>query len=169
MGVDIHMSVISKEGEIKIKEGDLFSGRNSCWFNRLMDKTGAFEYDHFPSWSGIPEKAPKEIEDDYNGDFGYYGFNWIVCGDFIDWFYKYNPHITAGWVTTYEAWAYKKKGITPEESLRYKPEDDNGDYVFIEYEDTWEDCSKYIVEKLEELLKENKIKRSDIIVYYFDC
>jgi hypothetical protein len=90
-------------------------------------------------------------------------------GDFIDWFYKYKPHITAGWVTTYEAWNYKTKNIAPKDSYIYKPENDNGDYIFLEYEDTWDDCSKYIVENIEKLFKERKVSRSDIIVYYFDC
>ena len=110
MGVDIHLYICKDE---KYIAEDIFDGRNSEWFQN-MQKCGNDEvYDSLPLEHGISNQAPAEWNE-YANKFGYYGFYYIKVGEFCDWFIAHRPDEDAGWVTRYEAWAYRYKEIEPE-------------------------------------------------------
>lgn len=162
MGVDIHMQVFKDN---KIYAEEIFDGRNSDWFANLAGNGWDKEYDYLPTEWGIPENCPDKYKEIYTNakENCYYDFRYFRVKDFVDWFEKYKPNLKAGWASIYEEWAYKTKGICPEELPISKPED-NDVYVFIEYENKW-DCSKWLYD----YIKENNLSDEDIIFFYFDC
>jgi len=163
MGVDITMSII-KDEEVIAK--DIYSGRNSEWFGNLQGEGSSREYDYFPSKYGIPERVPAFVEKAYKGDY-YYGFHYIKVGDYIDWFEEYKPDLTAGWITTYDWWAYITKHIEPEEiymNLSSIPQEKRADYAFHEINNPY-NCSTWLYD----YLNDNRIPMDAVIVYYFDC
>ena len=164
MGMDIHIDIVYK-GEI-IAE-DIFEGRNSVWFNKLMGRTYAPEYDHLDRGWGAYPNAPKEYIDRYSDEGTYFGHGYIKVRDFIDWFDKYRPDLDAGWVSTYDKWRIEKKGYIPEEIWHtLDPKDNPADMHFIEIPNTWEDSSivvyKYVTQHKE-------IPGDAYIIYCFDC
>lgn len=169
MGADIHMKLIKDN---KIIEDDLFEGRNYDWFDDLTGKGYCTNVSYKTLFdiktAGIPEDSPKEIVDDYNEDW-YFDFYWMKLKDFCNWVKTSRPQLEAGWVSTYDAWAYKKKGIIPEEmfkSLASIDEEYIKDYNFIEIVNKFEP-SYYISEYL--INKGYDIEDEDYkIVFYFD-
>ena len=173
MGVDIHMHIIDKDNNLLHKE--IFSGRNSEWFNNLQGNGWANEYDHLPIKFGVPEnffeKHFKEITENWDEPVTleeylrwHYGYNHIIVRDFIAWFQKYSPDVDAGWVSSYDKWAYEVKHIIPQDPPHYKPEGEGDDWHFITFEKEY-DCSAWLYNWLDA----NNIQYDDIIVYYFDC
>ena len=168
MGMDIHMHIV-KNDEVIAK--NIFDGRNSEWFNNLKGDGNDDEYDHFPSYGGIPDNCPEFIKTIYDGDcnndeeyFGYFGFYYVNAGDYIKWFEKYRPDTDAGWVTTYEKWAWEKKGIKPEYLAKYLNKDANiNDMHFIEVVNPW-DCGRWLYN----YIKDHKIPDDACVIYYFD-
>lgn len=164
MGVDITVSIVSSNGEMK--HYDIYKGRNSEWFNQLQGR-GYDTYNIYgslPVWSGIPENAPKIIQEAYASN-NYFSFNYISVKEYIEWFDEARPDVDAVWLTTYERWLYYKKGIYPEDAPHNLPEDANlDDYFFVEVEDKNESGGW-----LYDFCKDNELADDDIIVYYFDC
>lgn len=161
MGVDIHMSIINKNGEYIEKNVD--DDRDYEWFDNLQGN-GDNLYDTFPYEYGIPENSPKDITEDYN-DNCYYGFHHILVKDFLNWVEKYKPEVDAKWVSTYDKWLYETKGIYPHGASRYLDEDMNtADYHFIEVVDKG-DHTKWLYDKIK---NNENICEDDYIVYYFD-
>ena len=64
MGVDINMSIVSKEGEYRAK--DIYDGRDGEWFDNITGDYHSEFYEHFPMCRGIPEYVPDEIKRDYS-------------------------------------------------------------------------------------------------------
>lgn len=165
MAVDIHMNIISKEGEYKYN--DLFDGqRDSEWFDNLCSKYHSNSlYDSFPRRYGIPDAVPEGIKKDLD-EGSYYDFFHVKVGEFLEWFSNMRPDIDAGWVSTYEMWLYQAKGIIPEEIPHELDEDLNAlDYHFIEIENPY-DSTK---ELFNFIVEHKDIDPEDYIVYYFDC
>ena len=81
MGMDIHMSIINGDHYL---QKEIFEGRNSEWFNNLMDRGNDPEYEYLPTHSGRPEECPEDIKDNYKlpAKEGYFGFNYITVEDF---------------------------------------------------------------------------------------
>lgn len=164
MGVDIHMSIISKNGESKFKE--IFDGRDYEWFDNISGNYHTEFYQNFPLMNGIPEKVPDNIREDFASEGVFYDFFHVNVGEFLSWFEEARPDIDAGWVSTYDKWLYEKKNIVPE-LFHWLDEDNNPyDYQFIEIENPWE-CSKWLYDFIIKHKKE--IGPNDFIVYYFDC
>ena len=161
MGIDIHMHIIDKDGKVLAKE--IFDGRNSEWFSDLRGDGWNDEYYHLPSYFGFPEGTPKEITK-YDGMLGYFGFYYMVVGDFKDWFNKYRPDLKAGWASTYDKWRIEKKHYIPDElPTNLSAEDDKDNMHFVEYENIY-DCSKWLYKYLEE----ENFPDDAYISYYFD-
>lgn len=165
MGMDIHISIV-KDG--KIIAQDIFDGRNTAWFNNMMQRGTDLEYDYMPANCGVSPQAPKEIETEYNEDF-MFGQHYISVLDFKNWFDTYKPHLNAGWITVYDKWVWDKKGIKPAD-VRYDdirrtiPEDEPAyNWCFIEYEKEC-DCSHWLMI----YLIENEIPNDADITYCFD-
>ena len=167
MGMDIHMSIINGDHYLQRK---IFDGRNSEWFNNLMNRGCDPEYEHIPTHFGIPEECPEDIKNDFKkpaGD-GYFGFNYITVEDFCKWFEKYRPDLDAGWVSTYDKWRIEKKHYIPDYVPHELNEEDNKDDMhFIEIIN-YHDCSRWLYKKLKNDLNKKKILPSSIIVFYFD-
>ena len=164
MGVDIHMSIISKEGEYKFK--DIFDGRDSEWFDNISGDYGSDFYQNFPVCNGLPEKVPDEIRKDFTDkESFYYDFHYVNVGEFLEWFIEVRPDIDAGWVSTYDQWLYEKKKVIPELNHSLGEEDNPYDFHFIEIENPW-DSSKWLYDYI---LERKDITVDDFIVYYFDC
>ena len=166
MGIDIHM-YICKDKKYIVK--DVFDGsRNSEWFGNMQpDCNHDDTYDslHFNyTRYGISEEAPQEYFDKYENQQGYYGYYYIKVKDFEDWFIRYRPDEDAGWVTRYEAWAYKHKGIEPEYLQKKLYKDDIiEDMKFIKVTYKW-DTSAWLYS----YLIDNEIPEDAIIQYCFD-
>lgn len=143
MGVDIHMSIV-KDG--KIIAEDIFNGRNSRWFGNIMGDGYDPEYDHLPIKHGVSPQAPKELADEYKADY-MYGHRYISVKNFTEWFNKYNPHLDAGWVSTYDQWALEHKNIKPENVWKEKPTENPEDWHFIAFEKDY-DCSLWLMKFL---------------------
>ena len=161
MGVDIHLYICKDE---KYIAEDIFDGRNSEWFQN-MQKCGNDEvYDSLPLEHGISNQAPAEWNE-YANKFGYYGFYYIKVGEFCDWFIAHRPDEDAGWVTRYEAWAYRYKEIEPEYLKKKLDKDDViEDMKFIKVINKY-DCSAWLYC----YLMDNSIPEDAIIQYCFDC
>ena len=164
MGVDIHMNIVKDN---KILFPNIFEGRNSDWFNNLQGSGWDYEYDHLPEYTGIPDKCPEEIKDDFKkpAGAGYYGFHYMIVKEFKRWYEKYRPDLKAGWANTYNKWRIEKKHYVPECGLpQYLSEEDNKeDMHFVEYVDYYE-CSRWLYK----YLKEKDVPDDAYISYYFD-
>ncbi len=88
-----------------------------------MTGTGYDEvYDSLPINYGISDEAPKTYSEEFNN--GYFNFRYLNVKEFKDWFIEKRPDEDAGWVTSYEAWAYEHKGIEPEYLRKELTKDD---------------------------------------------
>lgn len=171
MGVDIHMSLIRDDGKVLMK--DVYDGRNSEWFNNLQDRGWDDEYSKLPYASGIPEFAPEFIKKDYAQEpgYGYYGFAHMNYQDYADWYAKYKPQLSAGWMSTYDKWRMENKAYVPEDVLHYIPEDANpADLHFVEFVNPY-DPNTYVIERVDAYLAKHDEdnKHQVYLVYYFDC
>ena len=167
MGVDIHMFVV-KDKEV-LKE-DIFEGRNSQWFNNLQGSyVTDLAYDHLPVKRSWKEECgiPNELITEYKKEDCYYGHRMIRVSDYINWFNKYKPDLTAGWVTKYDAWAYYNKGIVPKDIYHNLKEADlaSEDAVFIEIK--LNGCATWLCEYLTNV--KNGIPCDAYVIYCFDC
>lgn len=166
MGVDIHMSIISKRGEYKYH--DIFDGRDTEWFDNITGNYYNEAYQHFPIMNSLPEIVPDKIKENFEkaADYGYYNFFHVNIGEFIEWFMEARPDIDAGWLSTYEKWLYEKKHIIPQTLPHELDEECNPyDYNFVEVENIYEG-SRWLYEFITE---HSDITAEDFIVYYFDC
>lgn len=129
MGVDIHMHIMTKDGQIL--KHDIFEGKDSEWFDNISRDGYCYDddYDDFPFCE--PPIVPQTIKDEYEKLDGY-NLCCVSVTDFSDWFSEYKPHYKAGWVTTYDKWRMDKKHYIPEELPIRKP-DDGDDWEFVEY------------------------------------
>ena len=163
MGVDIHMYIVKDK---EIIADNIFDGRNSEWFNNLMQRGNDDEYDYLPVKWNISPMAPDILETEYKEEDGYYGFRYMKVEDFMKWFDKYRPDKDAGWVTAYDKWAYKNKHYYVE-PLHYFPSSEEinpNDLHFIEVINYY-DCSRWLYK----YIKENNIPMDADITYWFDC
>ena len=163
MGVDIHMYIVKDK---EIVADDIFDGRNTEWFNNLMQRGNNDEYDYLPVKWCISPMAPDDLKEKYKKEDGYYGFHCMKVEDFMKWFNKYRPDKDAGWVTTYEKWAYENKGEYLEPSHYYPTNEEINprDIHFIEVIN-YHDCSRWLYK----YIKENSIPMDADITYWFDC
>ena len=161
MGRDIHLSILSTEGEVL--KYDIFDGRNSNWFDNMSGKGWDIEYNHLNICYGFPESTPEDFVKHYE-DRSYFDRRYINVNNFCNWFEKYRPDLDAGWVSTYDKWRIEKKGYIPEEPIHYLETTDNiNDMHFVEFENKY-DCSKWLYN----YLKDNNIPKDANIVYCFD-
>jgi hypothetical protein len=161
MGVDIHMDLINKNG--KAIEEDLYNGRNYEWFDQLEGNDASDIYEDFPRCIGLPKNPSESLKKAYETK-GYYGFNYFYAKEFIKWFERVNPHIDAGWVTTYEKWLYSTKGVVPDISKKQLNPDDNvGDWKFLVIENFYNNFYKLYAK-----LEGRKDLDELIVTYYFD-
>lgn len=163
MGIDIHMHILDPTG--KIVEKDIFTGRDSEWFNNISRKGYDPCYEDFPSFVGVPENSCDEIQEAYNTKDTYYDFFYVDALKFKSWMRLRKPHTDAGWVTTYSAWLYEKKDIVPELWYTLDPECNINDMKFIEVINEY-DKSLWLFNFL---LDNHYFKEGYSIVYYFDC
>lgn len=170
MGVDIHMKLIDKYGNIVIE--DLYDGRNPEWFDNLMNRGYGEEYDELPRISGIPEVVDDKTREIYNKENHgcYYGFYHMKMTDFVDWFNKYRPDMSAGWVRAYDAWAYEHKGVIPDLYRYLDNEDIIEEMRFIEVVNPY-DPNRLVMDRLVEYSNNNPWVdlNGALIVYYFNC
>lgn len=144
---------------------DIFEGRNSTWFNNMMDRGNDEEYNYLPLRYGISDETPEDWAKHYEDRQSYFGHHYINVGEFKDWFLKYRPDRDAGWVTRYEAWVYENKGIIPEYLQKKLSHDDIiEDMEFITVINEY-DCSNWLYT----YLIDNDIPNDAIIQYVFDC
>lgn len=169
MGVDIHIYVVDKFG--KKKTDNLYDGRNYGWFDNLQDRGMAPEYSYLPRL--YRNNTPKEIVNLFNdlgAKDGYYGMTAVRISDLIKWYNQYRPHVHAGWVTKYDAWLYRAKGIVPSEDDVYTDPYITDSfkvelYEFIEYTDDYNPMT--IV--YDKITNNNLIFNDDYLIFYFDC
>lgn len=161
MGMDIHLFIVKNKEYIA---EDIFDGRNSTWFNNLQGRGYDEEYDSLPRNYGISDEAPEEWTHHYEDKSSYFGHYYLNVKEFKDWFLKYRPDEDAGWVTRYEAWAYKHKGIEPEYLQKKLSHDDIiKDMKFIKITNKY-DCSAWLYC----YLIDNDIPDDATIQYCFD-
>lgn len=161
MGVDIHLHIIKDQ---KVIAQDIFDGRNSEWFDNLQGRGNDSGYDRLPTEYGFPDEAPNFIKEDAKKG-GYYGFHYIIAGEFCEWFNKYHPDLQAGWISTFDKWQLERKKIIPEEFYYILPNDANDkDMIFCEWQNEY-DCSLWLYN----YLLEHEVYADAVIVYYFDC
>lgn len=162
MGVDMHLYICKNK---KYIAEDIFDGRNSEWFRNIQGEGNDEVYNSLPLSYGISDQAPAHFSDSFKGEMGYYGFHYIKVSDFCDWFIKHRPDEDAGWVTTYEKWAYENKGIKPEYLRRSLTKDDViEDMKFITITNEY-DCSAWLYC----YLVDNNIPDDAVVQYCFDC
>ena len=120
-------------------------------------------YDSLPIKWGVSDEAPDAFSEKFNEDWCF-GFRYLNVKEFKDWFIEKRPDEDAGWVTRYEAWAYKHKGIRPE-YLKKELTKDNviEDMEFITVTNIY-DCSAWLYCYLED----NDIPDDATIQYTFD-
>lgn len=163
MAADIHLSIISKEGEYRCR--DIYDGRDSEWFDNLCGNYTNESYQNFPRRCGTPLLVPDDIKKAEEGDEGYFDFFHVNVGEFLEWFAEARPDIDAGWVSTYDKWLYERKKVVPELNRFLGEEDNPYDFHFIEIENPW-DSSKWLYDFI---FERKDITVDDFIVYYFDC
>lgn len=143
---------------------DIFDGRNTTWFNNMMGRGNDEVYDSLPLGYGISDETSEEWARLHEDPCSYFERHYINVKDFKDWFEDKRPDIDAGWVTRYEAWAYKHKGIVPELHRKLWENDIIEDMEFIEVTNPY-DCSAWLYD----YLKDNNIPDDACIQYCFDC
>lgn len=144
---------------------DIFEGRNTTWFNNMMGRGNDEVYNSLPLGYGISDETPNKWASLYEDPGSYFGHHYIKVKEFKDWFEDKRPDIDAGWVTRYEAWAYKHKGIEPEVLQKRLWETDIiEDMKFIEVTNVY-DCSAWLYC----YLLDNDIPDDATIQYCFDC
>ena len=160
MGVDIHMNIYKNQ---ELIAEDIFDGRNSNWFRNLqLDRGDDLIYSHLAIHYGVAGQVPLDYKDKF--DFDYWGFYWFTVKDFKEWFLKYRPDVDAGWVTRYEAWAYKHKSIAPDYLRKELNKDDViEDMRFIKVANIY-DCSAWLYQ----YLIEHDIPDDAVVQYCFD-
>jgi hypothetical protein len=162
MGMDITLSIFKNKECIA---ENIFDGRNSTWFNNMMGGGDDEIYDSLPLGYGISDETSAEWAKLHEDPGSYFERHYINVKDFKDWFLDKRPDIDAGWVTRYEAWAYKHKGIQPEcLQKRLWETDVIEDMKFIEVTNKY-DCSAWLYCYLED----NEIPEDACIQYCFDC
>ena len=162
MGKDIHLNIISAEGEV-LKQ-NIFDGRNSEWFNNMSGDGWDTEYEHLNICYDFPDNTPEDFAKRYEDKRTYFDRRFVNVNDFCTWFEKYRPDLDAGWVSTYDKWRIEKKGYIPNEPIHYLETADNiNDMHFVEFENKY-DCSRWLYN----YLKDNHIPASANIVYCFD-
>ena len=159
MGIDIHMYLVKDK---KIVKENIYKGRDSEWFNNLQGDGWDDVYDTFPVEYGVSPQAPSELNEKANEKF-YFDRRYISVKAFKDWFIQHRPDLRAGWVTTYDRWNYKRRGVLPDEKRFLDKEDNKNDYHFIEYSDE-NDQSLWLYN----YLKDNNIEDDVDIIYWFD-
>jgi hypothetical protein len=83
MGVDIHLSIISKDG--KYRCSDIYDGRDYEWFDNLNGTYSNEFYQNFPRRQGTPLVVPDDIKKaEETGD--YFNFFHVNVGEFLEWF-----------------------------------------------------------------------------------
>ena len=173
MGVDIHMKLIHKDGEMI--NSNLYDGRDSEWFDNLInngfDITGVYNELQKYIEPGLPLNAAEEDKNNLK-TVGYYGAHQINLADYKFWYDNYKPHVYAGWVTIYQEWVYLTKGIPVEVDaikLDLTTEDNPANYVFREFTNE-HDCNTLIIKQIMNS-KNIDISNLDeyIIYFYFDC
>lgn len=166
MGIDIHMSIISKDNKLIDKE--IYQGRDREWFDNLRGEGYAPEYDTLPAQYGFPEGITykDKTTEDYK-EYYYYDFRYMLVKDFIEWFQKTLPYLDAGYVTRYDEWLYETKHIYPRDRIQhYLSKDDNEtNYIFREFVDE-EDQSLWLYTYL---TNRDDIPEDAYIIYFFDC
>lgn len=160
--MDIHLNIVKNKNYIA---SDIFPGRNTEWFNNMMQKGNNNLYDFLSIHEGNSPQAPDSWGNYYGSDdHSYFGNNYIHVKDFKDWFEKYKPHLDAGWVTRYEKWEYETREVIPK-VLHFLPDDKNiNDMIFTEIENKW-DCAKWFYD----YMAEHEIPLDADIQYCFDC
>ena len=163
MGMDMRLDIVQNKNYIA---SDIFPGRNSEWFNNMMQRGNNSLYDFLPVHGGNSPQVPDSWANYYGSEDNrdcYFGNNYITVKDYMKWFEKYKPHIDAGWVTTYEKWEYETRGVEPE-VYHFLPDNANiNDMVFIEVENKY-DCSRWLYD----YLLEHKIPLDADLQYCFD-
>lgn len=163
MGVDIHMYLISKEGEL-IKD-KLFKGRNSEWFDNLSKRGTDPAYLYLDSKQGLPENIPDIIKEESKWC---YGYRYVTLNDYFYWYQTHKPYLKAGWVRTYDKWACEAKNIMPEDEDVYQEKPKGDDWEFLEYNDIYCPDSK-IYKSLFCTIIDPKKWEDYYLVWYFDC
>lgn len=115
MGVDITMMVVNHKNPNEVIMTDLYNGRDYDFFSLLQNQ----EEVDFPCHRGIPEGVTEGDLFDLYENGGHYDFSYITIKDFLKWINDYRPQLDAGWVTKYEAWAYRTRGVIPEVHHEY--------------------------------------------------
>ena len=161
MGMDISLYIFKNK---KCIAEDIFDGRNTTWFNNMMGRGNDEVYDSLPLGYGISDQVSEDWTKHYEDPTSYFEHHYINVKEFKDWFLKYRPDIDAGWVTRYEAWAYKHKGIEPEYLRKELNHDDIiEDMRFIKVINKY-DCSAWLYS----YLIDNDIPDDATIQYAFD-
>lgn len=159
MGIDIHMAIVKNNEYIA---ENIFNGRSSEWFANLRGEGWNDVYDHLPAEYSVAQ-APSSYMEKYSTDWCF-DYRSIKVENYMEWFRKYNPHLMAGWVTTYDKWRIERQGYMPEELCHELPKDANpADMHFIEIENRY-DCSKWLFD----YLIKNNIDDDAYIIYCFD-
>lgn len=168
MGMDCTIAICDNDGTII--SDNICDFRNSEWFN-LLQEEGCEDTEYaYINWNyGIPDKVSKQIQEDYDNriESGYFNFRWITADDYVNWFERYRPDISAGWMPTYDKWLYEKKHILNEDNMyRYLASVSLGErkeYQFVEIEKELDD-SKYIYD----YLMQNEYSKTWNLIFYFD-
>lgn len=167
MGVDIYMFIVKNKTIIK---NNIYTGRNSEWFDNISDRIHTNIYNDFPTIYGWSPATPEILKTRYSRKKGYYDFYHFKVKYFIEWFERFKPDTDAGWVTTYEKWLYETKGIIPN-YLHHQLSDVSDevwfcekDWQFIEVKNNY-DCSRWLYD----YLIDNKIDPNADVTYCFNC
>lgn len=160
MGMDIHLFIVKNKQYIA---KDIFDGRNREWFYNMMGEGNNDVYNNLSISYGVSNETPNEWNENFKKEDGYFDSRFINVKAFKDWFNKYRPNVDAGWVSTYDKWAYETKNIEPEVYYRLPKDVNINDMHFIEIENKW-DCSKWLYD----YLIDNQIDDNAYIQYCFD-
>lgn len=161
MGMDIHIHIV-KNGEYVVK--NIYTGRNSDWFDNMMGNGYDDCYNYLDLIFGISPQAPKNLDAKELSKKGYFDFFYVSVKNFKNWFKQYRPDISAGWVSTYDKWRIEHKGYIPEYmAYTLTKEDILEDMHFVEVTNPY-DPSAFIYS----FLIENDIDDNADITYWFD-
>ena len=165
MGMDIWIHVADKDGNF-VKE-DLWDGRNSNWFNKIIHEDDEYEFVHW-IYNDQADFVPDEIKknfDDSEENFGYFGFKAVKVADLLNWYDRYRPDVDAGYIRKYDKWKWENKGIAPNNIYHYYDEDMSNDWVWAEGFPKEDELIKYaIIDKIDN----NQVNPNDFVIIYFD-